>query len=83
MQKKRRNRSTPIKSGRELVGGAGGGIGEFFVFADYGDKGLSGAREAAVAAVDETEFTPEIDAFPGLSDILVSVPTPVNRDLDP
>jgi len=46
-----------------LVGGCGGGVGEFFVFADDGDEGLGGAGKAAVAAVDETEFAPEVDAF--------------------
>lgn len=47
-----------------LVGrGDGGGVGEFFVFADDGDEGLGGAREAAVAAIDEAELAPKVDAF--------------------
>ncbi len=35
------------------------------MFADEGDEGLGGAGEAAVAAVDEAEFSPEVDAFDG------------------
>src|ERR1700719_776024 len=41
--------------------------------ADHVDEGLNGARQAAVAAVDEREFAPQVDAlniqelyFPGL-----------------
>ncbi len=50
-------------AGIGLVGSGGGQVGEFFVFADDGDQGLGGTREAAVAAVDEAEFAPEVDAF--------------------
>jgi len=35
------------------------------VFADHADEGLGGAGEAAVAAVDEAEFAPEVHAFDG------------------
>ena len=54
----------------ETVGLAGGGssfagLGEFAVFANHADERLRGAREAAVAAVDEAEFAPEIHAFDG------------------
>ena len=35
------------------------------MFADHADKGLGSAREAAVAAVDEAELAPEVDAFDG------------------
>src|SRR5713226_1445405 len=50
-----------------VAGLAGGGFGDrlggFAVFADYADKGLRSAREATVAAIDEAELTPEVDAF--------------------
>src|SRR5260370_27876167 len=48
----------------ELAGG-GGGFGEFAVLANQGDERLGGAREAAVAAVDETELAPKVDTFDG------------------
>src|SRR5260221_79350 len=34
-------------------------------FADHVDEGLDGARKAAIAAVNEREFAPEVDAFDG------------------
>jgi len=46
-----------------LVRSGGGEVGEFFVFANDGDQCLGGARQAAVAAIDEAKFAPEIDAF--------------------
>jgi hypothetical protein len=46
-------------------GGCFGGVGDFAVLADHADEGLDGAGEAAVAAVDEAEFAPEVDAFDG------------------
>lgn len=46
-----------------LVGSGGGQVGKFFVLADDGDESLRGTRKAAVAAVYEAEFAPEIDAF--------------------
>ncbi len=51
--------------GRLAGGGCFGGLGGFAVFADHADEGLGGAWEAAVAAVDEAEFAPEVDAFDG------------------
>src|ERR1700757_3393272 len=39
-----------------------GGLAEF---ADHVDEGLDGAGEAAVAAIDEREFAPEVDALDG------------------
>ncbi len=54
--------------GLAFPGSAGGGfdgVGDFAVFADHADEGLGGAREAAVAAVDEAEFAPEVDTFDG------------------
>ena len=48
-----------------LVGSGGGQVGEFLVFADYGDQGLGGARKTAIAAVYEAELAPEVDAFDG------------------
>src|SRR5216684_2434759 len=46
-----------------LSGGGDGSFGGFAVLANEGDKGLCGAREAAIAAVNEAKLTPEIDAF--------------------
>src|ERR1700757_4691275 len=43
----------------------GVGFGRFAEFADHVDEGLDGARQAAVATVDESEFAPEVDAFDG------------------
>ena len=33
------------------------------IFANHGNEGLNGAREAAVAAVDKRQLAPEIDAL--------------------
>src|SRR5438445_13503698 len=53
----------------EIAGLAGGGFGDrlsgFAVFADHADKRLRGAREATVAAIDETELAPEVHTFDG------------------
>ena len=38
-------------------------LGRLAVFADESDESLSGAREAAVAAVDETQLAEEVDTF--------------------
>lgn len=46
-----------------LVRSNSGKIGKFLVFADDGNQGLGGAGEAAISAVDEAEFAPEVDAF--------------------
>ena len=47
-----------------LLGGGGfGGVGVFAMFADDADEGLGGARKAAVAAIDQAKFAPEIDAI--------------------
>jgi len=32
-------------------------------FANHVDEGLNGARQAAVATVDQSEFAPQVDAF--------------------
>src|SRR5713101_1028477 len=53
-----------------VPGLAGGGcfgtwLGGFTVFADHADESLGGAREAAVTAVDEAEFAPEVHTFDG------------------
>ena len=49
----------------ELAGGGFGGVRGFAVFADHADEGLGGAREAAIAAVDQAKFAPEIHALDG------------------
>src|SRR6266446_5631118 len=50
----------------ELAGGGfGGRLSGFAVIADDADEGLGGAGEAAVAAVDEAELSPEVDTFDG------------------
>src|SRR5256885_16283180 len=49
----------------DLAGGGFARRGELTVFADHADEGLGGAREAAVAAVDEGELAAEIHAFDG------------------
>src|SRR5258708_27630100 len=46
-------------------GGCFGGVGGLAVFADDADERLGSAGEAAVAAVDEAEFAPEVHAFDG------------------
>src|SRR5580700_3174577 len=60
----RRPRSAGKKAVRlSLRGGVGfGGLAEF---ADHVDEGLNGARQAAIATVDEREFAPEVDPFDG------------------
>src|SRR5437879_11808687 len=49
----------------DLAGGGFAMLGELTVFADHADEGLGGAREAAVAAVNQAELAPEIHAFDG------------------
>jgi len=46
-------------------GGFGGRLAGLAVLADDADEGLCGTREAAVAAVNETELAPEVYAFHG------------------
>src|SRR5712692_1991264 len=46
-------------------GGCFGGVGDFALLTDHADEGLGGAREAAVTAVDEAEFAPEVHTFDG------------------
>src|SRR5712692_612231 len=48
-----------------LAGGGFGGVGDFALLTDHADEGLGGAREAAVTAVDEAEFAPEVHTFDG------------------
>src|ERR1700687_756372 len=43
----------------------GVGFRGFAEFADHVDEGLDGARQAAVAAINQPEFTPKVDAFDG------------------
>jgi hypothetical protein len=54
------------KSKAELAGGGfGGRFGGFAMLTDNADEGLRSAGEAAVAAIDETEFAPKVHTFDG------------------
>lgn len=65
-RKKYHARTTATTASQEkALRGRSGSVGfrGFAEFTDHVDEGLDGAREAAVAAIDQRQFAPEVHAF--------------------